>query len=147
MCFVAFVGASSYSLALCFPHVSWKGKPALNVNSSAAAYPFVARLYYMRHIFYVDILFDAVADFYNIHSLRFCVGGSDGGRDTRTQFVLANQAVLGRRRMGLRLEWRNVPHHRLRGELANFIFLKQNSSKPPTANAFNKSSLILKLYT
>ncbi len=84
MCFVAFVGASSYSLALCFPHVSWKGKPALNVNSSAAAYPFVARVYNMRHLFDVDILFDAVADFIIFYSLRFCVGGSDGGRDTRT---------------------------------------------------------------
>jgi hypothetical protein len=71
-------------IGVVFPQCFLERQPALNVNSSAAAYPFVARLYYMRHLFDVDILFDAVADFYNIHSLPFCVGGSDGGRDTRT---------------------------------------------------------------
>jgi hypothetical protein len=72
-------------IGVVFPPCFLERQPALNVNSSAAAYPFVARLYYfMLHLFDVDILFDAVADFYNIHSLPFCVGGSDGGRDTRT---------------------------------------------------------------
>jgi hypothetical protein len=50
----------------------------------------------------------------------FCVslytGGTANGLEGRTQFILAYQTVFDCRRMGIRLKWRNVSHHRLRGK-------------------------------